>query len=676
MNSRIFTGQVMHARRWPKKHHFSYHIYLYAFDLDELEMLDATLPFFGYNRFNIVSIHDKDYVTGEGRIRDEIISFLMQQGYSTDVSKIVLVTAARYFNYVFNPISFYYCYDQDEKLSCTIAEINNTYGERHLYILNQLQLENMTTHTSVVTKDFYVSPFYQVKGDYEFIFIDLRHKLDIRINILEDCERVFLSRIWGDPLPLNRKNLVVTLLKYPLTAALTMPRILWQAAKLHFVKELPVYAKPSPSNPLTIKAEPYKITHKIGMPMTFKVFSRYRNGCLRLRLPNGDEHVFGDSTTCKMANIQVNDYDFFWYLASNDSIGFGEAYQAGFWDSDNLTQAIQFFAENLAVVDKRQGLHKWLSSISDWLYSFFQIAHRNTISRSKKNISMHYDLSNGFFKEILDPTMTYSCALFEQPDDSLEQAQCNKINAIIHKAKISSADHVLEIGSGWGSFSIQAALQTGCRVTTITLSEQQLQLASQRVQEAGVSELVQVKLCDYRHLNGEFDKIVSIEMIEAVGHENLGAFFSKCDQLLKPDGLFVLQAITMPDQRYQQYNRRGDWIQKHIFPGGVAPSLTVLCQAITEASNFIIEDLENIGIYYARTLQEWKRKLFANRASIEKLGFDEKLFRTWEYYFSYCEAGFASRVLGDLQLILTRPNNKNLGTVQRNGFKETTFRNN
>ena len=663
MNSRIFSGQITHVRREPKKHHFSYHIYLYAFDLDELEMLDTSLPFFGYNRFNIVSIHDKDYASGEGSIRDKIVSFLSQQGCSNGVAKIELVTAARYFNYVFNPVSFNFCYDQNGKLSCTVAEINNTYGERHLYILNQLQSENATTYTSVVSKNFYVSPFYQVTGNYEFIFCDLRHKLDIRINILEDWRPVFLSRLWGSPLPLNRQNMVVTLLKYPLTAALTMPRILWQATKLHLIKELPVYAKPSPSTPLTIKAEPYKITHKIGMPLIFKVFSRYQSSCLRLRLPSGDEHLFGDPVKYKAAEIQVNDYDFFWYLVSNDSIGLGEAYQDGFWDSGNLTQAIQFFAENLAVVDKRQGWHKWLSSVSDWIYSFYQRSHRNTIFGGEENISRHYDLSNDFFKEILDPTMTYSCALFEHPDDNLEQAQYNKINAIIRKAKISPEDHVLEIGSGWGAFSVQAALQTGCQVTTITLSEQQLELARQRVQEAGVADLVQVELCDYRNLNGQFDKIVSIEMIEAVGHENLGAFFSKCDQLLRPDGLFVLQAITMPDQRYEQYTRRGDWIQKHIFPGAIVPSLTALCQSMTEVSNFVIEDLDNVGIHYARTLREWKYKLFANRANIEKLGFDETFFRTWEYYFSYCEAGFASRALGNLHLILTRPNNKNLGTL-------------
>lgn len=663
MNSRIFSGQIMHARREPKRHHFNYPIYLYAFDLDELEMLDTLLPFFSYNRFNIVSIHDQDYASGEGSIRDKIVSFLSQQGCGDGLSRIELVTAARYFNYVFNPVSFYFCYDQNEKLSCAVAEINNTYGERYLYILNQLQSENATTHTSVVSKSFYVSPFYQVTGNYEFIFCDLNHKLDIQINILEDRRPVFLSRIWGSSLPLSRQNMVVTLLKYPLTSALTMPRILWQATKLHLIKELPVYAKPSPSSPLTIKAEPYKITHKIGIPLIFKVFSRYQNGCLRLRLPSGEEHLFGDPTKYKVAEIQVNDYDFFWYLASNDSIGLGEAYQKGFWDSGNLTQAIQFFAENLVMVDKRQGWHKWLSSVSDWIYSFYQSSHRNTIFGSKKNVSLHYDLSNDFFKEILDPTMTYSCALFESPDDSLEQAQHNKINTIIRKAKISTEDHVLEIGSGWGAFSVQAALQTGCQVTTITLSEQQLELARRRVQKAGVADLVQVELCDYRDLNGQFDKIVSIEMIEAVGHENLGAFFSKCDELLKPNGLFVLQAITMPDQRYEQYARRGDWIQKHIFPGAIIPSLNALCRSMTEASNFVIEDLDNIGIHYAQTLRAWKYKLFSNRSNIEKLGFDETFFRTWEYYFSYCEAGFASRVLGNLHLVLTRPNNKNLGTL-------------
>jgi cyclopropane-fatty-acyl-phospholipid synthase len=278
----------------------------------------------------------------------------------------------------------------------------------------------------------------------------------------------------------------------------------------------------------------------------------------------------------------------------------------------------------------------------------------NTLSGSSRNIREHYDLSNEFFATILDPSMTYSAALFQSDSHSLEQAQRNKLRAIIEKARISSDDHVLEIGCGWGSFAIEAVRQTGCRVTGITLSHEQLALARERVREAGLEEQIELKICDYRHIEGQFDKIVSIEMLEAVGHAGLKPFFQACDKALRPGGRAVIQVITIPDRKYDAYRTSADWIRKHIFPGGHLPSVGALAKAMA-SSSLTMDRLENYGFDYARTLDIWRQTLLQKRQAIFDLGYDETFLRKWEYYFAYCQAGFNNRIIDLAQLELDKP---------------------
>lgn len=285
---------------------------------------------------------------------------------------------------------------------------------------------------------------------------------------------------------------------------------------------------------------------------------------------------------------------------------------------------------------------------------------KNTLSCSAKIIQAHYDLSNEFFQVLLDQTMTYSCGLYLSPEDDLETAQRNKLQSIIRNARIDSNDHVLEIGCGWGSFAMEAAKRTGCRVTGITISKAQCSLARERVRQAGLEDRIAILLKDYREIQGSFDKIVSIEMLEGVGHKYFGAFFQCCDRLLKPNGLLVLQVITYPDQGYKSYRKECGWIPKHIFPGGLLPSLTALCEAMTASSSFIVEDLENIGIHYVRTSRDWRARFLAGIDRVSQLGFDREFQRKWLYYLSLCEAGFATRTQNDLQLVLTRIHNTRL----------------
>jgi cyclopropane-fatty-acyl-phospholipid synthase len=286
----------------------------------------------------------------------------------------------------------------------------------------------------------------------------------------------------------------------------------------------------------------------------------------------------------------------------------------------------------------------------------------NRLGQSKKNIEAHYDLSNDLYKLFLDPTMTYSCAYFEEPGQSLEEAQLAKYRRLAEKVRLQEGDHVLEIGCGWGGFASVAAGEYGARVTGITLSEEQAVYARQRMVDEGLDHLVDIRIVDYREVEGQFDKIVSIEMLEAVGHRFLDTYFEQVDRLLAPDGLAAVQVITIPEQRYDNYRRRPDFIQRYIFPGGHLPSLEAMTSSMGSNTQLFVDETENIGVHYAETLRLWRERFLSNVDEVRELGFDERFIRMWEFYFAYCEGAFLARYIGDLQLVLTRPMNATLGT--------------
>ncbi len=374
-------------------------------------------------------------------------------------------------------------------------------------------------------------------------------------------------------------------------------------------------------------------------------------GHLVLELPDGFEKHYGDATPEK--RILVNHYRFFSRLVLEGNAGLGEAWTDGDWDSDDLAGVLELFIFNIDAL-KKSGLTAAITKRVAKVVT--QAAHRNTKAGSRRNIHSHYDLGNEFYRLFLDrETMMYSCALFRNPEDSLLQAQKNKLHRLIRLADIRPEHHILEIGCGWGGFAVEAARWTGCRVTAITISEEQFKYASELVEAWGLSSQVEILKMDYRDLTGRFDRIISIEMLEAVGHSYYGTFFETCDRLLRPDGRIVLQTITIPDQRYDAYRANPDWIQKHIFPGGILPSLTELAKAMTKSSRFTVEHLSNIGIDYAETLRRWRYAFEDRKRELLELGFDETFQRKWIYYFCYCEAGFQTRFLNTLQLVLTRP---------------------
>ena len=367
----------------------------------------------------------------------------------------------------------------------------------------------------------------------------------------------------------------------------------------------------------------------------------------------GQCHRFGHADSDLQAEIHVHDAQLWLSLASNGSIGAAEAYIRGDWSSPDLTAVIRVFVANLELLDRMEG---GLALISQPLLKALHWLNRNTRRGSKRNISAHYDLGNQLFERMLDPSMMYSAAMFERSSDSLETAQMNKLERIGQKLQLRPSDHLLEIGTGWGSMAIYAASRYGCTVTTTTLSREQYDYTRQRVEEYGLSDRITVLLEDYRDLTGQYDKLVSIEMIEAVGHRYLPDYFAQCSRLLKDDGLMLLQAITIRDQRYEKAKRSVDFIQRYIFPGGALPSMTVMLESMAQHTDLNLSHMEDFGLHYARTLNYWQQNLHQHRQSLESLGYDQQFFRLWQFYLSYCEGGFLERAIGTAQLLLSKPN--------------------
>jgi len=655
MNSMICIGTVAHKRHLPVTHEFRYPLYMYVFDLDELPRLPEELGIFGYNRVRPVSIHDRDYLRNDGRsIKEKLFSFLREEGCADGVERVRFLTAARYFNYVFNPISLFYCYRADGSLSCVVAEVTNTFREKHLYLLKNRSERTDSRSYAEYDKDkrFHVSPFFDVRGAYAFHLSDLGPEVDIRIDYFADKQLRLVANLKGKCIPLTRGNLRRTILSRPLVAAMTMTRILYEASKLYFVKKLRFYPKPDPSDPHTVRAVPPTIIQRLARALVTHVFSHLSHGHLTVLMPDGATAVYGNGAEAFRGELVVRRNRFFTRCALHADVGFGEAYVDGDWVTGDLTGLMTLFAKNIRELNRASLRLPQLGAFANMAR---HRAKENTIDRAAGNIQEHYDLGNDFFETFLDPTLMYSCAVFARPDETLEEAQLRKIGMLIDKAQIRKEHRVLEIGSGWGGFAVEAAARTGCSVTTVTVSRRQYEYVTAKVARLGLAGKVDVQYTDYRHIRGSYDRIVSIEMLEAVGHRYFGKFFHVCDRLLNPDGRMVVQVITIPDERYDHYRVRTDWIQKHIFPGGLVPSLAVLSAAMKRRSGLTVREIENIGPHYSRTLREWRERLLANSERLSEMGFDEKFIRKWEYYFSYCEAGFTTGQLNNLQMVITRP---------------------
>ena len=381
-----------------------------------------------------------------------------------------------------------------------------------------------------------------------------------------------------------------------------------------------------------------------------KAVRQLRVGSLVIETPHGPDVEVHGARPGPDAVLRVNDPSFYRRFLLHGEIGFGEAYQGGLCDSPDLVALLQLALANREAIDFNRGPLRLLSRLKD---RKLHEGRDNTEEHSRDNIHAHYDLGNDFFSLFLDETMTYSSAVFEEPDQPLPDAQRNKYRLICEAAKLTADDHVLEIGTGWGGFAIHAAGTYGAKVTSITISKEQYTLARRRVADAGLSDLVDVQLTDYRDAVGTYDKIVSIEMFEAVGAEYFETFFAKCASLLKPGGRLTMQVITVPDATYEAQRTGVNWIQKYIFPGGVLPS-TEQMERSSAPAGLKVSAVHDIGPDYAATLRVWRRTFWERIDDVRAQGYDEWFIRTWDYYLAGSEAGFSTRTFSDVQIVFDK----------------------
>ncbi len=390
---------------------------------------------------------------------------------------------------------------------------------------------------------------------------------------------------------------------------------------------------------------------KLYKKLVIGAFNSINVGCITLKEGNQKEQ-FGDITSDLHATVTVNDAAMYKSFALSGSVGAGEAYILGYWDCDNLTKLIEIFALNQDQLDAFEKKFAFLSGIA---HRVNHIKNKNSASGSKKNIAAHYDLGNDLYSAFLSDEMLYSCAVYPSKQASLEQAQAHKLALICEQVDLQPGDSVIEIGTGWGAFAIYAATHFDCHVTTTTISDEQHAYVEQKVKELNLEHKITLLKQDYRLLDGKYDKLVSIEMIEAVGHEYLPGFFAKCKSLLKDSGAMLIQAITIADQRYSHYLKNSDFIQQYIFPGGCLPCLDEMNKQIKQQTDMVVHSVKDIGVHYARTLADWRERFVASWPEIDKVKFDQRFYRLWLFYLAYCEGAFRTRAISTVHLVARKP---------------------
>lgn len=409
----------------------------------------------------------------------------------------------------------------------------------------------------------------------------------------------------------------------------------------------------APSRPFTDRLAAPSFLQGRARDLTHRLLGRLRFGRLTLIDQEG-RTTFGSDDTLS-ATIVIRDPRAYPRILSGGSVGAAESYIDGWWESEQLTEVIRIITRNQSLL---QDMEQQSSRLMRLLRRFGHWWRRNRRRAAKANIIAHYDLGNRLYASFLDPTMMYSAAIYPHPDSSLEEASRHKLDHICRRLRLGPQDRVVEIGSGWGGFALHAAAHYGCHVTTTTISEAQFEEAARRIKEAGLEERITLLKKDYRDLQGRYDKLVSIEMIEAVGHAFLPDFFRKCMSLLKPDGELLIQAITIRDHKYESYLGDVDFIQQHIFPGGCLTSNSRMLKVLADHTDLVVRSIEDFGIDYARTLDDWRSRFLGAFPELKEHGYDERFRRLWEFYLCYCEGGFLERAISVVQLVADRPQHR------------------
>lgn len=665
---------MRHERHHPAHNTFTYRVPIFVFDLAELESGSLNNPLFarrpakrrrGIHHMQLprlLSLREKDYLyAGADSLRAKLGQALAAGGLDPTLARghVRLITSARFLGVGFNPVSFWFVFAdaKDPAPAAVMAEVNNTFKEKHIYVLGGQEDNPSFPLRYTAAKTFHVSPFNDMQGKYTFSFQDPREGLDICIELVRDGRPLLTASLWSEA-PAWKVSAAsqARFFLHP-HRTLTYPRILRQASRLYFRRRLPVHPKPEPRDPMTIRTPALDrglLDRLVGF-FLLALFRRTECGILTLVQPDGSSMRFQGPSPGPDVFLRINDYRVYKALGRSGDIGFGEAYTRGWWSTPDLPELLRFFVLNREQMQVSQVLH--IPGPVIWIFNTLRRlgGRRNTTKGARENIHAHYDLGDELFSTFLDPSMAYSCAYFEDQDMTLAQAQEAKYRRVVELLNLQAKDRVLEIGCGWGGFALYAAEKTGCTIQGITISESQLAYAKGKARERGLDHLVSFSLTDYREVSEEFDKIVSIEMLEAVGHAYHRAFFAALDRLLAPGGKVFIQFIAIHDQRYQAYRFQGDWTRKHIFPGGLLPSLTRVMEVMRDETRFTLRWVEAIGPDYAQTLAMWRKNFLASTERLEALGYDQFFRRTWEYYLSYCQAGFSCRVIDDYQIILARP---------------------
>jgi len=680
VRSAIYTGTLVHARSEPENHVFRYPVCFYAIDLDEIPELDRRLRLFSYNRPGVVTLRDSDHLGDPQRpVADNIREYLGERGVQAHDARITMLTNLRVAGYVFNPVSFFYVHGPDGELRCILAEVSNTFGERLPYLLTDEQrIASLAgEHAFQHDKRMHVSPFFPLDQDYVFRMGEPGDTVDIRMDVLQDGRRPFWATLSGTRHDMTDRELARALARYPLMPLQVISLIHVEALRL-WRKRVPFHKKPRfvPSEGSVAAAGDHSATERtrgvrpipasgrspltpVVKALALRGLRRPVGGWFEVEMPDGSVHRMGSAANGpRHARVKVTGKDFFRRIARRGRVGFGEAYQAGDWTTDDLPAFLEILALTAEDVRRRPPQSLVPAAISKRP----RLPNPADLIRARRDVQYHYDLGNDLYEVFLDPSMTYSCAYFEHEGQPLEDAQQAKYRRLCEKLRIGPEHHVLEVGCGWGGFAMHAARERGCRVTGITLSVEQAEEARRRVEQAGLSDRIDIVIQDYREMQGTYDRIVSIEMIEAVGYDGLRTYFSNLDRLLAPGGVIGIQAITVPDQRLERYRRGTDWIREYIFPGAFCPPLASMVDAMRTSSELQVEGIENIGIHYAETLRLWREQFMARADDVRDLGFKDEFIRTWEFYLAFCEAGFRTRALGDLQMVISRPYN---GTLPR-----------
>jgi len=678
VRSAIYTGTLVHARRTPAEHVFRYPVCMYAIDVDEIEQLDRDLRLFSYNRPGILSLRDCDHLGDPQRpIGENVRAHLAGRGVDVEGARITLITNLRTAGYVINPVTYFYVHGPDGALRCILAEVSNTFGERLPYLLTDAERIDPLgdEHAFRHDKRMHVSPFFPMEQEYIFRMGELGDALDIRMDVMQGDERPFWAKLTGTRHDFTDRELGRALVRYPLMSQQVISLIHLEALKL-WRKRVPFHRKPDfvPSEGSVTTPAGQASGHRGLRPipdakrspltpvvkaLALRGLRRPVGGTIEVEMPDGTVHRMGHGGP-RHARITVSGKDFFRRIARRGRVGFGEAYQAGDWraDGDDLVAFLEILALTAEDVRRRPPASLVPAAISKRP----RLPNPADLLRARRDVRYHYDLGNDLYEVFLDPSMTYSCAYFEHEGQSLEDAQQAKYRRLCEKLHIGPGHHVLEVGCGWGGFAMHAARERGCRVTGITLSVEQAEEARRRVEAAGLGDRIDIVIQDYREMQGSYDRIVSIEMIEAVGYDGLPTYFGNLDRLLAPGGVIGIQAITVPDQRLERYRRGTDWIREYIFPGAFCPPLASMVDAMRTSSELQVEGIENIGIHYAQTLRLWRERFMSRADEVRERGFTDEFIRTWEFYLAFCEAGFRTRALGDLQMVISRPYN---GTLPR-----------